>query len=229
MYSEQQSPCARALADIRCQVISSLRAQLQQLRQDVTRLTIEKDNIARYANEVPTMAIPYATEGANGSPANENNFLRRAPEPHWQQIEYEAVAKRASERLLEQSRHIEGLERELYGLRMSGCLPAQGQEYGAPSKNSPLAPDRQKDHQHASGVRPSIAVMVLEGALLTAVSPGRHSTAALSASDRRSHRTGLFIGDERSGRTLERFFMSDSFLTSIFVCCCTIRSYAILS
>jgi hypothetical protein len=86
-----------------------LQEQLRDLKQDITRLTIEKDNIGRHtiSDEI----------------IDEEDLC--APRPVWVQSsrlftgssarerEYEAVAKRAREKLVEQQSTIDSLEQEL--------------------------------------------------------------------------------------------------------------------
>jgi hypothetical protein len=89
------------------QLAKTLRLQVQVLKQDIDRLTTEKENIARYGTGGPWIgSSPFAT---SETPYVDEMNARIME----QEASFEGVARRAREKLVEQASMIEFLKREL--------------------------------------------------------------------------------------------------------------------
>lgn len=82
-----------------------LQSQLQDLKRDIERLSAERDNIARYGLGAPWHDVRYQSTQAN---VEEPISVAAA-----QEASFEAVAKRAREKLEEQESQINSLKSEL--------------------------------------------------------------------------------------------------------------------
>lgn len=88
------------------QLAKTLRLQLQVLKEDIHRLTVEKENIARYGPGRPWTGSSFATSEAPYIDEMNARIIE-------QEASFEKVARRAREKLVEQESMIESLKSEL--------------------------------------------------------------------------------------------------------------------
>lgn len=87
--------------------MGTLRRQLQDLKVDIERLTIEKENLARYS------PVPTSQDVLRYDPSEKPYIDVVDARLAEQQANFDGIARRARERLVEQERSIEELRKEL--------------------------------------------------------------------------------------------------------------------